>query len=93
MKDRDRLLKLCVDALQFKGFTGAKYKERLKQEIKEIDIQAEHEYFLNLYDQSFKFSFTIYICNGALSNVIHSSTISVSFVIRFNSLFTSPPIV
>ena len=49
MKDRNRLLKLCVDALQFKGFTGAKYKERLKQEIKEIDIQAEHEYFLNLH--------------------------------------------
>ena len=56
MKDRDCLVKLCVNALQAKGFNDLKYKERLKQEIKEIDVQSEHEYFLKLYEKGCKFS-------------------------------------
>lgn len=51
MKERSRLLKLCVNGLESKGLTGDVYKERLKREIKAIDEQAEHEYLLGLYDK------------------------------------------
>ena len=51
MKERSRLLKLCVNGLESKGLTTDVYKERLKREIKAIDEQAEHEYLLNLHDK------------------------------------------
>ena len=52
MKERDRLLKLCVNALESKGLVkDARYRDRLKTEIKAIDEQAEHEYLLNLHDK------------------------------------------
>lgn len=53
---RERLLKICVDALVAKGLNGSEYKERLKNEIKEIDAQADYEYFLDLYDKKAKFT-------------------------------------
>lgn len=52
MKDRERFLKLCV--LGFKERNVAndeRFKVRFKKELKEIDAQGEHEYFLNLYDK------------------------------------------
>lgn len=53
---RDKLLKICVKSLQNKGIEDPKFKERLKEEIKEIDNQAEHDYFLELYEKKAKFS-------------------------------------
>ncbi len=52
MKDRERLLLLCLKSLkEFGRNEDARYKERLKREIKEIDAQGEHEYLLKLYDE------------------------------------------
>jgi DNA polymerase III alpha subunit len=51
MKERARLLKLCVNALESKGLTDNRHKDRLKKEIKEIDAQGEHEYLINLHDK------------------------------------------
>lgn len=52
MKDRDRFLKLCVKGLEKRGLIkDEKYKDRFKKELKEIDAQGEHEYFLGLYDK------------------------------------------
>jgi DNA polymerase III alpha subunit len=52
MKDRDRLLKLCVYGLQVRGLAqDQRYKDRLKKDLKEIDAQGEYEYFLNLHDK------------------------------------------
>lgn len=54
---REELLKICVKALKSKGLEdNADVKERLKLEIKEIDNQAEHDYFLELYKKRAKFS-------------------------------------
>lgn len=52
MKDRESLLKICVQALEKKNLINdKKYKDRLKKEIKEIDAQGEHGYFLSLYKE------------------------------------------
>jgi DNA polymerase III alpha subunit len=52
MKDRDRFLKLCVKGLEKRGLIKHEiYKDRFKKELKEIDAQGEHEYFLGLYDK------------------------------------------
>lgn len=52
MNDRSRLIRLCLASLEEKGLVqDLRYKERMKSELKEIDAQAEHEYFLNLYDK------------------------------------------
>jgi DNA polymerase III alpha subunit len=52
MKDRERFLKLCVLGFKNRNITDdIRYKERFKKELKEIDAQGEHEYFLNLYDK------------------------------------------
>lgn len=51
IKERSRLLTLCVSALEQKGLSDARHKDRLKTEIKEIDAQAGHDSFLDLYDE------------------------------------------
>lgn len=52
MKDRDRFLKLCVLGFKSRGVQfDDRFKLRFKKELKEIDAQGEHEYFLNLYDK------------------------------------------
>lgn len=52
MKDRDRFLKLCVLGFKERGVThDERYKLRFKKELKEIDAQGEHEYFLSLYEK------------------------------------------
>lgn len=53
---RERLLKICIKNMQMKNLDGDIYKERLKKEIQEIDSQAEHDYFLELYDNKAFFS-------------------------------------
>jgi DNA polymerase III alpha subunit len=56
MKERERLLRLCLHSLNDKGLGKEdQYMGRLKKEIKEVDAQAEHEYFLDLYDRKVKF--------------------------------------
>ncbi|CAE7860226.1 dnaE [Symbiodinium microadriaticum] len=50
MRERDIFLKLCVKGLEQKGLVkDERYKERFKRELKEIDAQAEHEYFVRLH--------------------------------------------
>lgn len=52
MKDRERFLKLCVLGFKNRGVgSDERYKDRFKKELKEIDAQGEHEYFLGLYDK------------------------------------------
>lgn len=52
IKDRQRLLRMCVRALEDKQLAhDLRYKKRLKQEIREIDSQAEHQYLLDLHDK------------------------------------------
>lgn len=56
MSDRDRLLTLCASGLKRLHLYDDAHKSRFKQELKEIDNQGEHEYFLKLYDKQTKFS-------------------------------------
>lgn len=52
MKDRDRLVRLLVSGLERRGvMADPRYKDRLKKELKEIDAQAKHEYYVELYDK------------------------------------------
>jgi len=53
---REKLLKLCVEALSYKGKDSQEFRERLKLEIKETDNQAEYDYFLDLYEKKAKFN-------------------------------------
>lgn len=52
---REQLLKICIKSMQNKGLLSEKFKDRLKKEISEIDAQIEHDYFLNLYKQKYRF--------------------------------------
>lgn len=53
---RERLLKACVDGMAAKGLNSQAFRDRLKVEIKEIDNQAEHDYFLELHEQKARFA-------------------------------------
>jgi len=52
---RDRLISLCLKGLKARCQALPVQKGRLKQELLEIDNQAEHDYFLDLYDRKAKF--------------------------------------
>jgi DNA polymerase III alpha subunit len=52
---REKILQICAKNLISKGLNDNIYKERLKLEIKEIDNQAEYDYFLDLYNKKSKF--------------------------------------
>jgi DNA polymerase III alpha subunit len=52
---RDTLLKLCVSSLREKGLDTDQYQERLVEEVKELDAQADHEYFVELHLNGMKF--------------------------------------
>lgn len=52
---RERLLKICVEGMAARGLASQEHRDRLKVEIKEIDNQAEHDYFLELYEKKAKF--------------------------------------
>lgn len=52
MKEREKLLQLCTEALVAKGLShDERYQKRLAQELKEIDAQGEHEYLLGLHEK------------------------------------------
>jgi hypothetical protein len=53
---RDRLIRICVGAMRDRGMDSSLLQERLKFELKEMDNQAEHDYFLDSYDKKIKFS-------------------------------------
>jgi len=52
---RDKLINILFSKMKSKGLLDEVYKERLKLELNEIDNQAEHEYFLNLYQKKTKY--------------------------------------
>jgi len=52
---RDQLINLCFISMKNKNINDKKVKERLKLELKEIDNQQDHEYFVNLYNNKIKF--------------------------------------
>lgn len=52
---RERLLALCVMGMKSRCGGMPDLNDRLKSEIKEIDNQAEHDYFLDLYDRGVRF--------------------------------------
>jgi DNA polymerase III alpha subunit len=54
MQDMDRLRQLCQFALMEQGLE--QYQDRLNLELKEIDVQADYEYFLNYYDKKARFA-------------------------------------
>jgi len=53
---RDKFIKICLKGMQDKNCTSDKHKDRFKQELKEIDLQVEYDYFIDLYEKNFKFS-------------------------------------
>lgn len=52
---RERLLGLCLNGFRARGLSSPDLKERLKREIREVDNQAEHDYFLDLVDRGARF--------------------------------------
>jgi len=56
MDSREELIKICITEMQNKNLNDSFYKDRLKKEFKEIDIQSEHDYFINIYDKKIKFN-------------------------------------
>lgn len=52
---REKIIGLCADALATRGLNSQEFKDRLKIEIKEIDNQAEHDYFLELRERGVRF--------------------------------------
>lgn len=56
MKERESLIELCNTAMEQKGLIDQKHKDRLELEMKEIDIQVEYEYFLDLYNKKATFA-------------------------------------
>ena len=52
---RERLLGLCVRGMKSRCGGMPDLRERLKAEVKEIDNQAEHDYFLDLHDRGVRF--------------------------------------
>ena len=56
LQERSDLIRACLSALERKGLShDSRYKDRLKREIKEIDAQGEHEYFLDLHNKLVRF--------------------------------------
>jgi DNA polymerase-3 subunit alpha len=56
MNEREQLLRLCIKGLETKQLLSGTYKDRLKLELKEIDQQGDHEYFLKLVEKKSKFA-------------------------------------
>ena len=57
MEANTRLIKLCALEMQKKGiYESSVYRDRFREEMKDINIQGEHEYFLELYDKRAKFA-------------------------------------
>ena len=52
---RERLIRLCVSAMGERCGGMPDLRERLKSELKELDNQAEHDYFIDLHDRGVRF--------------------------------------
>lgn len=50
MDERSQLIRLCVRGLEKKGLTDEAHKNRLKYELKQLDLQLNHDYFLKIYN-------------------------------------------
>lgn len=53
---REKIIGICAEALAKRSLNSQEFRDRLKTEIKEIDNQAEHDYFLELYEQKARFT-------------------------------------
>lgn len=53
---KDVVLSACVKALREQNLDNEQFRNRLKAEIKEIDVQMEYEYFYDLYKKKAKFA-------------------------------------
>lgn len=53
---KDVVLSVCVKALREQNLDNEQFRNRLKAEIKEIDVQMEYEYFYDLYKKKAKFA-------------------------------------
>lgn len=52
---KDRFSRLCFNALVSKGLVDdEKYRQRLKTEFREVEVQDKYAYFLKLFDTGFK---------------------------------------
>ena len=54
MDSKEKLIGLCAHFLKKKGLDDDLHKSRLKEELKEIEIQNEHDYFVDLYEKGIK---------------------------------------
>ena len=53
---QEKLLELCIDGMRQKDLYDQEiYRERLKEELQEIDNQAEYEYFVELKEKEIKY--------------------------------------
>lgn len=52
---KDSFLKLCVNKMYERGCIDDAHKERLREELKEIETQMEFDYFLDLFKEDVKF--------------------------------------
>jgi hypothetical protein len=55
MNKKELLLATVVEKLKEKGLDDDRHRERLKKEIKEIEVQEEFEYFWELHEKKEKF--------------------------------------
>lgn len=49
LQEKKDLIALCVKGMAKRGLSDDAYKERLKYELQNINIQGEHEYFVKLH--------------------------------------------
>ena len=56
MIEKGKLLETCQKSLGQKGIDDETHNKRLMLEMKEIDAQNEHEYFLGLYEKKVRYS-------------------------------------
>ena len=54
MDSKEKLIGLCAQFLKKKGLDDDSHKSRLKEELKEIEIQNEYDYFVDLYEEGIK---------------------------------------
>ncbi len=55
MNDRDKLVAICEKALMAEPQTDERFKKRLDLEMKEVDAQNEHSYFLELHEKKARY--------------------------------------
>src|SRR5688572_15172425 len=56
MTEREELIGLLNQALEAKGLVEKPYQDRLAAEMKEIDAQTEHHYFLDLHRKRVRYA-------------------------------------